>query len=357
MFSAPTVAAPWKVLLIGEAPGEEEEKSGVPFVGASGRLLNDVLQAAGFSRDSVYITNVFSQRPPDNDLKTHWTVTKTELKKLGYPESGRLPTMNKRYLLPQYEPHVARLHGEIRRVQPDLIICLGGWALWAITGSGKIGNDRGNFFQTPFGVPGIASFHPANVLRQWDNLPILALDLQKANRLLRGVLPPPTRRKFWINPTLAEIETVYHRWQERTVVPSDPLGVDVETDPRIDQITTVQFGFYDEAICIPFFDKYTTAEKCNYWATAEEETEAWLWVMRFATLPHRMVGQNFLYDHQYLLEHLDIRIPVCDDTSVLQHSMQPELQKSLGFLASVYLNEPSWKFMRLSSKDENKADD
>jgi len=48
---------------------------------------------------------------------------------------------------------------------------------------------------------------------------------------------------------------------------------------------------------------------------------------------------------------------VQDDTSILQHSLQPELPKALGTLASLYLNEPSWKFMRESSKDDNKADE
>jgi len=80
--------------------------------------------------------------------------------------------------------------------------------------------------------------------------------------------------------------------------------------------------------------------------------------MRFGALPNPKVGQNFLYDHQYLLEDLDIRIQhVHDDTSILQHALQPELPKALGTLASLYLNEPSWKFMRESSKDDNKADE
>lgn len=123
-------------------------------------------------------------------------------------------------------------------------------------------------------------------------------------------------------------------------------------------MTTISFGFADEAICIPFYNKGALPTQCNYWATAREEAQAWRWVMRYAALPHPKVGQNFLYDHQYLLEDLDIRVRhIDDDTAILQHGLQPELPKALAVLASLYINEPAWKMMRESVKDENKADD
>jgi DNA polymerase len=55
-----------KIMLIGEAPGEWEAKSGRPFVGASGRLLDSLLQSIGLNRSDVFITNVVKDRPPDN---------------------------------------------------------------------------------------------------------------------------------------------------------------------------------------------------------------------------------------------------------------------------------------------------
>lgn len=55
-----------KILLIGEAPGKNEDKQGKPFVGAAGRVLNGVLEGAGISRDTVYITNAVKCRPPEN---------------------------------------------------------------------------------------------------------------------------------------------------------------------------------------------------------------------------------------------------------------------------------------------------
>ena len=356
-------------MLIGEAPGENEENVGVPFIGAAGVLLDETLRASGFNRGAwypdgrnngleyfseLYVTNVFSERPPDNDLKGAWTVTKTELRKRGIPEGGRLPPLNKRYVLPEFEAELARLDEEIREIKPDLIIALGGTALWALTGDGRITLHRGTFFPTKWDCLAIASFHPAMVLRQYEQRPLLWADLSKAKRHLNGTLPAPTRRRFWIDPTWEEMESVYESFARSGQL----LGVDIETDPRISQITSVSFGTDTEAICFPFYDKHTLPEKCNYWQTAQEEARAWRWVIRFGALANEKALQNGLYDFQYLLLPPQVWLAhVTEDTAIMSHAAQPELKKDLGTLASVYLNEPSWKFMRESAKDVNKADD
>ena len=54
------------IVFIGEAPGKKEDEQGIPFVGASGRFLNEMLEAAGMKRDDVYITNIVKYRPPNN---------------------------------------------------------------------------------------------------------------------------------------------------------------------------------------------------------------------------------------------------------------------------------------------------
>lgn len=415
-----------RLLIIGEAPGEEEEKQRRPFVGPSGKLLDSMLEQVGFSRGDFHITNVFSNRPPENDLKKHWTLTKTELKKLGYPNTGRLPTLNKRYIHPDHEPELERLAQEIDELDPEFILLLGGTALWALTAEGRITVNRGALvpvfrpirpgmsvhqpllnpdvkstldYQPPqlpsptsvsaakdhpfspaspsqeLALRGrqssqasllpewaasrsarwaLPSFHPAMILRQWDNRPLLWADLIKARRFLADQLPRPLSRRLWVDPTFSEIEEVYNRFLHS----SADLGCDIETDPRIGQITMISFGTPEEIICIPFFNKNTLAHLCNYWKTAKEEAQAWRWVIKFSRLPNKKVLQNGLYDTQYLLEDFDIRLRrYDDDTAILQHCIQPELPKALGTLASVYLNEPSWKFMRESEKDANKADE
>lgn len=413
-----------KWLIVGEAPGEDEEREGRPFIGASGKLLNTLLAQAGFEvkldewgnrlSSPFHITNVFTSRPPENDLKKHWTVTKTELKQLGYSVTGRLPKLNKRFIHPEHEGEVARLHEEIRQLAPTFILALGGTALWALTGESRITVNRGALL--PLELQGVSvasemlealatsdklitsapssnpphpcpqpsaqssinlaqqgqcqlpqwaeelsprwllpSFHPAMVLRQWDNRPLLWADLLKARRFLSHQLPPPLRRHLWIDPSIEEVASVYEKFRAS----GECLGVDIETDPRCGLLTTISFATAQEAICIPFYNKNALATQCNYWKTAREEAEAWRWVMRFAALANPKVLQNGLYDHQYLLEQPEIRLRNADDdTAILQHTLQPELPKALGTLASLYINEPAWKLMREGPKDQlNKADE
>jgi uracil-DNA glycosylase family 4 len=90
-----------KILFIGEAPGQQEAKSGRPFVGASGRLLNELLASIGLSRTDVYITNVVKDRPPEN----------------------RDPTAAEIAL---YRPFLVR---QIEVIQPRVIVTLGRFAM------------------------------------------------------------------------------------------------------------------------------------------------------------------------------------------------------------------------------------
>lgn len=351
MYSPPGKAGTHNILLLGEAPGEEEEKQGKPFVGASGEFLNDTLRLAGIDRSECHVTNVFATRPPANDLKA-WTLTKTELRKLGFSEVGRLPQINKRYLHPDREHEVSRLRSELQHIKPDLIICLGGTAMWALTGDSRVTTNRGTFFPTDWGCA-IGTFHPAMVLRAWENRPIVWADLTKARRFLDGTLPPPQKRRICINPTEEELEYCY----ERFLVGRDLLGVDIETAPGCDQITTFAIGTDAEGVCIPLWDKNTLPAMCQVYDSPSSEALRWRWIERFCALPNPKVLQNGLYDMQYLLDVLDIRpVNVLHDTAILQHSLQPELPKDLGTLASLFLNEPSWKFMRESAKDA-KADE
>lgn len=357
MFTQRTVPDDRNMVILGEAPGADEERLGTPFVGSAGRQLSESLASAGLNRAHFHILNTFLKRPPNNDLK-EWTLNKTQWRK----EFGNAatptdpPPLKKRFLRPEHVWQIEELRARLRALKPDLIIAMGATALWALSGEDAITSFRGNFFNSPYGLA-IATLHPASVLYQYSNLPLLWADLVKVRMWLDGTLPQPLRRKLWVNPTFGEIAAVYARWRAR---PDELLGVDIETCPSLGQITTVSFATETEAICIPFWDRscFEPARQ-NYWGTTALEVAAWRWVERFAKLPNPKVMQNGMYDSQYFL---DAPIPIRlknwrDDTALAQHSYQPELPKALGVLASLYLNEPSWKQMRAAAKDENKADD
>lgn len=352
MLTLPSRPGSKTLVLLGEAPGAEEEKAGQPFVGPSGNLLrHHLLPMAGLDFSTWHVTNVFSQRPPNNDLK-EWTANKTELKKLGLPSRGS--PISKRYLLPQYWTQVETTEQLLLELKPSLIVALGAKAQWLLTGDDRIGTFRGNFFQTRFG-PALSTFHPAAILREYKMLPVSVMDLIKVKHWLQGTLPPPLRRKLWVNPSWTEMEYVYSKFRAQ---PAIRLGADIETSPSTGQITTISFCSPLEGICIPLWDRYAGAGKESVHATPKDEVRAWRWIQKFALLPNPKVLQNGLYDMQYLL---DAPIPIylagkIDDTAIMQHAYQPELRKDLGSLASFYLNEPSWKQMRTSAKDA-KADD
>ena len=133
-----------KIMIIGEGPGANEDKEGIPFVGRAGQLLDKMLEAINLDRDNVYITNVVNFRPPDNRKPTD--------------------TVIKRYL-PLLKKHI-----EI--IRPKIILLLGSTAMNAILkNEDVISKIRGKWFDIEINgvrLNTIVSFHPAYLLRQPD---------------------------------------------------------------------------------------------------------------------------------------------------------------------------------------------
>ncbi|MGF1474034.1 MAG: uracil-DNA glycosylase family protein [Geminicoccaceae bacterium] len=131
------------VMFIGEAPGSEEDRQGVPFVGPSGRLLDRMLDAAGMPRSSIFITNVVFWRPPGN----------------------RSPTADE---LAVCQPFIDRL---ITLVAPRILVAVGGIAARAVLGVNEgVTRLRGRRFvhrgEDQLERPATVMFHPAYLLRQ-----------------------------------------------------------------------------------------------------------------------------------------------------------------------------------------------
>jgi uracil-DNA glycosylase len=138
------------LMFIGEAPGEEEDRTGRPFVGAAGQLLEKMIGAMGFSRETVYITNVLKTRPTGNATPT-----------------GEEAALCKPYLVEQ-----------IRIVNPRVIVALGLSASQVLLGSSSpMRSLRGRWHPMPEGMLGdgesgstieiMATYHPAYLLRSY----------------------------------------------------------------------------------------------------------------------------------------------------------------------------------------------
>lgn len=333
------------IAIVGEAWGEKEEEVGRPFVGTSGWLLDQLLSQVGIDRRECLVTNVFNLRPrPSNDVKNLCGPRKEGIPGLPQLQTGK-------YVLAKYAPELNRLFDEIKAANPNVIIALGATAAWALLRSTGIKNIRGATAVThpavserlgrPYKV--LPTYHPANVSREWKNRPIVIMDLDKARR--QSEFPEFIRpqRFIWIKPTLEDL----NNYERDFILPASRLSIDIET--KQDQITCIGFAPNpSNAIVIPFF----TEDGTNYWKTLEEELAAWSYVRRWCALKPS-VFQNGLYDISFLWAHYGIPVPLAEeDTMLLHHAMQPEMEKGLGFLGSIYTDEPSWKHMRKGMKHD-----
>jgi len=153
-----------RVMVIGEAPGADEDRIGKPFVGASGQLLDRMLASIGLDRTSVYITNVLPWRPPGNRNPTTEEVA---------------------VCLPFLERHV-------ELVDPEVLLLVGGLAASTVLGRTEgIMKLRGKWESPAFTglsrpIPTLATFHPAYLLRQPGQKRLAWRDLLLLKEKLRG---------------------------------------------------------------------------------------------------------------------------------------------------------------------------
>lgn len=333
------------VLIIGEALGEEEERKGEAFAGPSGAILHGLLRQAGIPKDECYFTNVFNFRPRGNRLDSVLTGRAEAL-------AGYRPIASGKYVHKQYQPELDRLFHEIESVKPNIILALGNYALWAVCKKSGIKKYRGSpILSHDMKWKVIPTWSPASVLKQWEIRVIMLADISKVAREMTYADLRRPQRFIYMEPSLQDIEDFYRQYLRHQPF----VSCDVETKNLT--ITEVGYGTADGKHClvIPFWDR--TKKDGNYWRTHEEEREAWKWVRRINTeLP--TIGQNYSYDMQYFWRTAGIPTPrFLGDTMLLHHAMQPELEKGLGFLGSIYTDEPSWKFMRTDHSTLKQADE
>lgn len=333
------------IMIVGEYPNEYEENSGKPFDGPTGSVLFGILRQAGIDHREVHFTNAISKRPAGNRLES-LCGTKAEA------------IVNYRALAPgkfihaRYQPDLDRLTAELDRVKPNVVLAMGNLALWALCKKSGIKKYRGSPLPTYDGkFKVIPAWGPASIVRQWELRVITLADCTKArSESAYSELKRP-EHLIYLEPAISDIEQFYY---ER-LTQSPYTSLDIET--KMETITEVGVGTADgkHIMVIPFYHR--SAPDGNYWKTLADERKAWRWVRRICeTLP--TVGQNFSYDMQYLWRTVKIPCPkFLGDTMLLHHALQPEMEKSLGFLGSIYTNEPSWKFMRTDHSTLKQGDD
>jgi DNA polymerase len=140
-----------RLMLVGEAPGQTEDQTGRPFVGAAGNLLNSILEAVDLKREDVFIANVVKCRPP----------------------------MNRKPLPEEISSCIPYLWRQIALVRPKVILTLGGTAAEGLLGVRKSLGELRNKVHRYGGIPLVCTYHPAALLRNpnwkkptWDDVRI-----------------------------------------------------------------------------------------------------------------------------------------------------------------------------------------
>ena len=330
-----------RVLVIGEAPGEQEEKYQRPFVGPSGTELDRALRAGGKHRGHVALTNAILCRPPENDLKKLIDVQRRHMKLTG--EVQKTPT----------ECCAPRLERELDQYDNYLPLGKTGAAavtkqtssILAIRGAGFTLTHKGQEKKV------LPTLHPAFVLRQQRWAHVFRNDIAKAFRFFDGV-------SGWKEPAV-----VYNpEPHELAAFLSDTSQVftyDIETD-GIECLTAhircIAIGNPEQVMVIGFRSnatpKYQEGLFLDWYNNPVESTVMLDILTQFFTNPNIIkVGHNSgYYDRIVIRSQMGCDVLPNIDTMLLHRNVESELPHSLGYVASLYTDAPAWKTDREGNK-------
>src|SRR5215208_5977576 len=160
-----------RLMLIGEQPGDREDREGHPFVGPAGRVLDQALETAGIERGDAYVTNVVKhfKWTPKGKRRIHQAPKAEEIKACA-----------------------PWLEAELDVVDPEVMVCLGATAVRAVIGSkARVMKDHGQFLESKLGRTAVPTLHPSAILRadpedRDDAMALLVGDLKRVRDRLAG---------------------------------------------------------------------------------------------------------------------------------------------------------------------------
>ena len=317
--SGPTNA---RIVIVGEALGQDEERLGVPFVGLSGQMLDKLLRAIGLNRNEIFVTNVITIRPPDDKVE--------RLGELGVKREDFYPSLKER----------------LEMVKPNVVLALGVTALEALTGITSISEYRGSILESSL-VPGlkvIPSFHPAMILYMGDDSAkqqligkgaikydygsarqSLIYDIDRVKEESKSAIINVPIRNYLTNASWHSVlEFIGACLQE------PKTAFDLETANC--EITHVGLAYSPNlgmSICLASYDQV-------------ERERIWLMLKELFRTHRGLVAQNGPYDMTHLQPFAPVNI-LHFDTMLAHHWLYPELPHALAFLTSIYTKEPYYK--------------
>lgn len=291
-----------KWLVVAEAPGEQEEKQGLPLIGPTGKLFDGFLGSINLKRTDVDITNVLHYRPPANRLDD-WLEEKH----------------------PAIEEGIEELKQLLEEHRYEAILAMGWFSLFVLTGKRGITEHRGSIYPCSLGerdVPVLGTFHPAKLFRDPKDANIIFRDFAKFRRIILQGAPKPLDRDLTLFPSRGTVEQWFARARQKPYV-----AVDIEANPNTRELTEVGIAW-----------------DATHAITVNKDSESWDLVKDFLATDIPKVFHNAMFDWPFLEYVLGWKVGgEVQDTMMMHHTLYPELPKDLGFCASIYTDEPYWK--------------
>lgn len=319
-----------KIVIVTEAATADDIWKSQPLAGKTGDLFAKFLHEAGIIRAECYITSVLKTRAKDDSCETLYTQTKSTAGKLGLSTAW-----HDTWVAAEVPALSASLIAEILPHSPSVIIALGDFAMFALTGVyGSVDTWRGSHLELldhP-SITVIPTYRPQSVIARWETKSFCVRDLQRVRDIsLHPEYYVRPTYSFTIAPTFDQVKSTLLSLLslplsgQRLI-----LSTDIETIAR--HISCIGLAWSArEALCIPFM-----MLDGHYWP---EDQELEIQFLLKSLLTHELVevlGQNFNYDNQHFAKHLGYLPHQTDDTMIAQHVLFPGIPKSLDFLSSMY---------------------
>lgn len=315
-----------------------------------GQQLRLFMKKAGFDMDTVHYASLIPFAPILDQTERLLVPAK------GIPnELKKWLKVGTKYLKPDLFPHLAEFQSLLKRLKPNLVITLGTEATSLITGEQKHSEVRGTVMPSSLdsSIKVMPITHPAGIFRMPQAQVVFSADLAKAVKETKFPEVRRVRREITIPETFEDCQD----WWKANGIKGGMLTVDIETVPSYKVITCIGFATSTtKGLTIPLYQKDKAGG--HYWSPSEE-----LYVVQFigtllANPAFELNFQGGAYDVQWIYEQLGLpSMNYRHDTMLMHHALYPEMRKGLGFLASLYTTEPSWKGMVSFKKDAgDKAD-
>lgn len=319
----PTVLdMPYRIALIGEAPGQEEETHKTPFIGPSGHLLNGYLVNANILRNACFVGNICSVRPPGNEItKFDWFGN-------------------------EIQTGLRTLKAELAEYKPNLVVLLGNSPLRAAKGEDeKISEWRGSFFTctlpgSPFeNMVCLPIYHPAFCLRNDEEKPLFGFDLKKARRQGEKTVYTPPVRHIEYDLTADELCYRMDNWQTGCLCSIDIEGV-------LGNWSCIGLADTSHHAIIIHWMRFTLDEHMRL----VRSLSALCWRLDVPKVLQASLYDNFVmtYGYKILIRN------VTQDTMLKGWEIYCELPKGLDTQASIYTDQPQWKYLIAYSIKERK---